>query len=729
MMTERIRKIYERIMDPGNRYTQRGFREYPKIQMEEKVLKYESYLKTEGIPEVIREAMALEHLLKNREILIFEDELIVGAKALKEYDKNFIKKVEEFYKERSENHKLFKILTSEERVAKDTGLSILGARHYIVDFEGVLNKGIKGILAEVNEQKGNTRNKEEEDFLTACEVVLNAVLNFAKRYSDKAFEMAQNCKDVKRKKELLEISEILKKVPENPAESFREALQSIWFIYLLCPDGFGRLDKYLYPFYKRDVERGIIDYQGGLELIENLFLKTAELVGVLNYGIFNITIGGLCRGESLENEITLMCLEAVEDLRLINPAVSLRISSKTSKGLLRRACDVLKRQTGYPVFYNDDIIIPMLQDLGISQEDAEDYAVTGCAEVVIPGRSNMWAGGGYVNVLKSLELSLNSGVSFIERKKVGLATKPVSEIEDFDDLLKVFKEQLDYAIDLLASMINKLDEIIGEVPNPLISVFMSDCIENKKDFNRGGTRYNFTSCYALGISNAADSLYAIKKAVFDHKIIKLYDLVAVLKNNFQENENIRRFLFECEKFGNDSDEVDFLAREITHHFLDGLKRYKNPRDGGFIGGAISWLSYRTLGRKTGASPDGRLAGEFLADSFNPARGRAQRGPTALLNSILKIDHRRAAGILVSTLEFSSDILKNEEGLFSLLVLIKTFFELGGTQLQVNLLDRDELIKAKKEPEKYRHIIVRVAGFSAYFVTLSEDVQDDIISRF
>ncbi|MGI6113922.1 MAG: pyruvate formate lyase family protein [Mahellales bacterium] len=722
---DRIDKLKEDLYSK-NSISLRGFREYGRIWWHEEELKLEGYNASSSKYESIRLAQAIRYMLNNVDILIEPNQLLAGIRLPSPEDKKAGKKLAKLCPWLREDHMLFIRLKDDERLAKDNCLFCLGGRHYIIDFECILDIGLTGLLSRCRNKIRQSADGEDRTFYTSTYIIGQGILDYIKRYLTMAQQQYHQTSDTVIKADLSAIAENLESLLRGRPNTFYSALQLVWFLYMLAPDGLGRMDQYLFPFYKEDLEKGILDRNRAGELLKCFWIKLNTMVGIYNYGIFNLTIGGkTADGYDGTNQLSYLIIDTLEEMGFINPSLSIRYSPGNSTELLARAAAMIDKGTVMPSFYNDQLIIQMLMDMGIDRKDANNYALTGCGEITIPGKANFWAGAGYVNVLKCLELALNRGVSFLEGKQLGPDT-PLPE--NFRQLKENFFLQFENAIDLLISTLEKRDSInIEHIPNPLLSFLMPVCIDRGLDYNKGGTPYNATQCYALGIANTVDALMAIKKWVFTKRTIAMDDLIKVLKNDYKGSENIKKMLSNtAQRYGNDLEEPDTLASGILDFFLNKLEQYSHLRRGRYTGGAISWLSYKTLGNKTGASADGRNARDMLADAINAVPGHNTEGPTALLKSAVKLSHHRAAGCLVLTLDLNKSVIGSADVGTIIPALIKSYFELSGMQLQINQLDKTTLQKARLNPQKYRHIIVRVAGFSAYFVTLSPDIQEEII---
>ena len=553
---------------------------------------------------------------------------------------------------------------------------------------------------------------------------------------------------------MLKVAEVCQKIAARSPQTFHEALQLIYFIHLLLhiesnghSISLGRLDQYLYPFYESDAKAGRLTREDALELIECFYLKIFELNKVRpwsetryksGYPLFmTITLGGQTRtGEDATNELSYLFLEALEQTKLPQPTVILRVHSKTPHELIVHACEALiKHKGGLPAFFGDEVVVPALMSVGAPLEEARDYAIVGCSEAVVPGKSLSFAGGCcYFNLLKILEITLNGGVD--PRTGVCLhPTKQPIEFEDVEDILEAFHEQLSYYVRFivpLTSVTSATDANLN--PTPFASALIDYRISMARNISEGGgpnAEYSHTIIEGHGVANVGNALYAIDRLVFREKKITLKQFVDILKNNYEGplGETIRREVLNLPKFGNDIDEVDIFATRIAHMFADELKKYK-PWRGKVFGGSLQSLTANVPeGEVTWATPDGRLAGEALADNISPSAGTDMNGPTAVLRSVSKVDHSRFVNGNILNLKLHPTAVDSRESVSKLADMIKTFLvDLKGNQVQFNIVSAEELRRAQKEPDKYRNLIVKVAGYSAYFVTLDKKLQDQVIAR-
>ncbi|MGE4485748.1 MAG: formate C-acetyltransferase/glycerol dehydratase family glycyl radical enzyme [Oscillospiraceae bacterium] len=624
--------------------------------------------------------------------------------------------------------------------------------HCVLDYEKLLRVGYNGLKREAEEQLGtldftDPKQLEKRDFLQAAVIVCDAVMRFAKRYTAMLRELAQNETDDSRKSELLRLAEICEKVPADPAGSFYEAVQSVYMAHIVntietnaYSMSFGRFDQYIYPYYQKDIAEGKLTKEQAQELINCFWCKTNDLMHVDDAeSIYfhgghpfgqHLTIGGVDRGgNDAVNEISRMCLEAHETVMLYQPDFSVRFHKNTPREFKKRTAEVIRLGLGLPQIFNDEIIIEALVKDGLPLEEARNYTPTGCVE---NSTANSWirAPGGWFNLPKILELTLHEGRCAMTGKQVSFKSKRVEDIVSFDELMGIYKRHMADMIRLHVIWSNLIDDVHKRVmPQTSVSILTGDCMENGKDVVEGGARYNFTSPLMVGIANITDSMMIIKKMVFEDKNISLRDIVNALDHDFDGYESlllrIRNWPL-C--YGNDIDEVDDIARDITEYFCGEFAKYRNTRDGKFRVGFWSVTANFNLGLSTAATLDGRKAGEPLSDSLAPNSGRDRSGLTASLKSVAKIPQFRASNGTVLNRHLSPADLKDDDRLDKFIDLTDGYFSLGGSNIGFNIVNADTLRAAKKDPEKYADLMVKVAGYAAFFTELGDSCQDEIIAR-
>jgi len=764
----------------------------PEVESERALFLTQSYRETAGKPTVIRRALVLQKVLKEISIHIGSDELIVGHRSSKarsapqfpemsthwiidELDRFETRPVDKFIVPSKVKEELREILPfwrgktvyehALEQIPQETkGLLDShvfevdnnlqnGLGHILPNYQEAIRSGLNSLKGEAISYLGRLKYQSSDDFgkmnfLKAVIIVLDAAISFAHRYSELARKLAAVETSPSRKKELLEISERCSRVPAHPATTFHEAVQFFWFIHCICfieSDGMsispGRFDQYMYPYYQSDVERGILTRQKAQEILDCLWVKFSELVELFpekwayTASGFpmgqNLIVGGLAPdGEDATNELSYLCLETGARLRLPQPNLSVRLHKNSSWKFRQRAAEVIRLGYGMPESFNDEIIIPALLRRGISLEDARDYAVVGCVEIAVPGKTEAYSNPANLNLPKVLEITLNNGHDPASKEKIGLSTGEPRRFKTFGELWSAFEEETRFFIHHMVIACNAIERVHAKlVPTPFLSTFIADCVPRGKDVIDGGATYNFSSPQGVGIANVADSLAAIKKLVFEEKQISMSELLDSLRVNFEGKEELRqRLVREVPKYGNDEEYVDLLARRISQLYGNEVEKYHNPRGGQFQPGLYSVSINVPMGRYVGATPDGRKAKSPISDGVSPVHGVDMNGPTASCKSVARLEHILFSNGTLFNLKFHPRSLDGTEGPKKLASLIKSFFDLGGMHVQFNVVSADTLREAQKYPEKYRSLVVRVAGYSAYFTELYKDLQDDIIAR-
>ena len=623
--------------------------------------------------------------------------------------------------------------------------------HCCPDYERILVEGLEGIGDQVDKKLrelglADTSDFERFTFLKAVKITLDAVAAFAGRYARLAADLAEKETDQRRKEELHLIAETCARVPAKPARSFFEAMQSLWFSYLAVmlegwgPGiGFGRVDQYLYPFYERDMKEGRITREEVRFLISLFYLKLNELVmpfsmtsarGSGQSPLSVMTLGGITRNRrDAVNDLSFLFLEAEEDVRLLED-IAVRVHASTSEAFLVKACEIAKIVKGKIKFVSDETIIQQLLNDGKPIEYARDYAVTGCFIRTVPGRSSD-TGGDFLNLALALELALNNGVSRTTGEQVGPATGDPKSFKSYEEIWSAYKKQAEYLLQQSIVPTNLYRRLFAEfTPTPFQSALFDGCIEKGLDVTNGGTGpYTTIGMWVSGIPDIGDSLAALKKIVFDDRGITLAELIEALDRNFEGKEELRRVLMRAPKFGNDDDYVDSITAEVLVHAANELRSQKGFAGAKFTLAAGAIRSHITFGNVIGALPSGRKAGESLSDGgISPCQGRNMSGPTSTMRSVAKLDLVKSSGGAVLNMKFNPEILNQASKMRKLALLIRTFCETGGDLVQFNIVASSTLKAAQKNPENYRDLLVRVATYSAYFVDLSKELQDQIIAR-
>ena len=810
----------------------------PVIESARAKLITESYKATEGQPIVTRRAEAFAHILRNIPIIIRDNELIVGSSTIAprgcqtfpefsyqwledELDTVATRTADPFYiaeetkEELREVHKYWKGKTSSELATSYMSPEAIkaidhniftpgnyfynGVGHVTVKYEEVLAIGYKGIIdkaqAELNKcQVGDGNYAKKSHFLNAVILSCRAVIEYAERYAELASQMASECTDPVRKQELLQISQNCSRVPANGATSFYEACQSFWFVQQLLQvesSGHsispGRFDQYMYPYYKEDLDKGIITRESAQELLDCIWVKLNDLnkcrdaasaEGFAGYSLFqNLIVGGQDKyGNDVTNDLSVMCILASMHVHLPMPSLSIRVWNGSPHELLIKAAELTRTGIGLPAYYNDEVIIPALQNRGLTLEDAREYNIIGCVEPQKAGKTDGWHDAAFFNMCRPLELVFSNGMD--KGELVGIQTGDVTRMTTFEEFFDAYKKQMEYCISLMVNADNAIDVAHAErVPLPYESCMVDDCISRGLCVQEGGAVYNFTGPQGFGIANMADSLYAIRKLVYEDKKVSMEEYKQALAWNYDKGldqqsvsdmtemilkgmqdagmaintdtakavlqtvmrlkpseEQVSRFteihhmIDEVPKYGNAIDDVDYFARDVAYTYSRPLEKYQNPRGGHFQAGLYPVSANVPLGGQTGATPDGRYAHTPVADGVSPSAGKDVKGPTAAATSVSRLDHFIVSNGTLFNQKFHPSALAGREGLEKFVALIRTFFDQKGMHMQFNVVDRETLLDAQKHPEKYAHLVVRVAGYSALFTTLSRSLQDDIIRR-
>ncbi len=789
MASKKFRKpITERIVKLKNK----NFSNNRKLNIERARLFTESYKRNYDKPLILKRALALAYVLENMTIAIDPDALIVGDKTINPRsgdvspdmavkwineelenlptrpqdqfevtNKDILELREEIFPywegktlEKTTNN----AIKGKTRKAIEEGVFILnqtnhGQGHIIPNVEKWLKKGICGLKRDAAEYVNNFLNSSSKDhdklnFYRAALITLEASEVFIGRYAILSKRMASNS-SAAHKENLYKISEICTSLANKPSVTFREAVQSVWFLFVILQIESnvtsispGRLDQFLFKYYQRDIDSGIISKINAQEILENLWVNFNKIVFLRSSESakyfagfpmgFNVTIGGQdLDGKNATNELTFMCLKAQEDLGLPQPNLSVRIHSTTPNFFLLETSKVISYGDGQPQLFNDEIIIPALLNRGYQYKDARNYAIVGCVEISVPGNTMGLTNAAMVNMVKILELTMNNGISRTTRRKIGLQTGKLDSFKNFIDFEKAFENQLEYFINLMVKGSRAIEKIHASlVPTPFLSIVIENCMEKGKDVTIGGAKYNFSGVQGVQIANVANSLIAIKKAIFEDKIIEPLKLNKILDNNFENYEETRQLLLnQIPKYGNDLDEVDELASKWAKKYCKFIEVYKNYRSGKFQPGFYTVSAYIPMGKVVGATPDGRKAFSPLADGgLSPSSGSDINGPTAILKSVSKIDFLLASNGTLLNLKFLPTFFENGEALNKFSAILRTFVDLKIPHIQFNVVSSETLRKAQKEPQSYKNLLVRVAGYSAFFIELSKEIQEEIIAR-
>lgn len=790
-LTERMKEFREEVLD-----------EKPYIDAQRAILATLAYKENLNQPRVMVRAKMLEKVLDNMSIYIEDKSLLAGNQATKnrnapifpEYTMEFVmneldqfekrdgdifyitektkeqlREIAPFWQNNNLRARGEALLPEEVRVFMETGVFGMegklnaGDAHLAVNYERILKDGLRGYEKRVKEYKAaldltNPDNIDKYCFYNAVLIVLKAVRNFANRYSVLAKDLAEKELNQERKIELLEISRICSKVPYEPAETFKEAVQSVWFIQLILQIesnghslSYGRFDQYMYPYYDRDIKNGTIKESEALELLTCLWIKTLTINKVRSQAhtlssagspmYQNVTIAGQTTDKKdAVNDLSFLVLKSVAQTRLTQPNLTVRYHKNINKRFLDECVEVMRLGFGMPALNNDEIIIPSFMDWQVKEEDAYNYSAIGCVETAVPGKwGYRCTGMSYINFPRMLLCTMNNGVDLTSNKRFTKGYGYFTEMESYEELLKAWdktiREITRYSV-IVENVIDKASE--RDVPDILCSALTDDCIARGKTIKEGGAVYDFISGLQVGIANMADCLAAIKKLVYEEKKITRQELWDAILDDFSspENKKIQEILIrEAPKYGNDDDYVDQLIVEAYDSYIEEIEKYPNTRyNRGPIGG-IRYAGTSSIsanvgqGMSTMATPDGRNAFEPLAEGCSPAHNSDKNGPTAVFKSVSKLRTNKITGGVLLNQKMTPQMLSTEENRQKLELLIKTFFNrLHGYHVQYNIVSKETLIDAQKHPEKHKDLIVRVAGYSAFFNVLSKKTQDDIIGR-
>lgn len=710
----------------------------------------EAFEKYAELPMILRYAYGFANVLHHKRILIRRDDLLAGffqqylsyATLPQIYSEDYIKANQRVPGEMDCDMEISKIIEyhglaeDSAEVAKlrrfRKGFELWLFKHFengafMPDFPLLLQVGFSGLQEQCAACLAAAENQQQIDTLKAMQITLEAAVAYIKRYEALAAELAEQETNAENKKNLLRIQAACANLAVAPPQSFFAAVQMVWFAQEMLnlesfPDAIslGRMDKYLDPFYAKDESAGIMDRVQAQEIIEALWLKFTAII----HGYQNVTLGGYDDdGSYLANTITSICLEATRKLKPEQPQLSMRWNEQMPDWLWEEVLATIQTGAGFPSIFNDDICISAKQRSGISAEDARDYAVIGCVEIAIPGREYCRADALRVNWGKIMEMMM-SGDELLNYPH------DLAEIDCFDSFLDWYHQELLANCDLAMDYVSMIGSVFGIYwPTPFASTLFSGCMEKGMDVACGGTVYNNAPCNVAGVATVTDSLIAIKKAVFEDKIITLPQFAAALAANYEGYEELRQYVLQCPKFGNDIDEADAIYARLINAFIDNCRHHgKNSLGGAFQPGLYTVEDHSKMGCFTGALPDGRLAKTAMSNAVCPVQGADVNGPTAVINSILKARVGDAANGMVMDLKFHPAFFEKKSHRDALKSLLITYFGRGGLEVQINVVDRATLLDAQNHPELYPDLVVRVSGFSAYFVNLWKTTQDEIIAR-
>jgi formate C-acetyltransferase len=739
----------------------------------------------------IRRALAFWHLMEHKTIIISEGELIVGEKgpapkatptypelcchSLKDLDilnsrekisfavspetrRLYEETIIPFWRGKTMRELIFQEMTDEWKAVYDAGIftefmeqrspghTVLDDKIYrkgFLDFKADIQRSLEG-LDYLSDPDAYAKQEE----LRAMLICADALIRFAERHAERAGELAQQETDPRRKKELERIAEICAHVPAHPPRDFWEALQYYWFVHLgvtteLNPwDAFnpGHLDQHLTPFYERGLAEGTLTREQAEELLQCFWIKfnnqpAPPKVGVTaaessTYTDFaQINTGGVrADGSDAVSEVTYLILDVIEEMRLLQPSSSIQVSKKNPDRFVKRAARIIRTGFGQPSVFNADLVVQEMIRQGKSIADARQGGTSGCVETGAFGKEN-YNLTGYFNLPKVLEIALHNGVDPRTSKRIGLETGDPTQFETFEELFAAFKRQLAYFVDIKVRGNNVVERLYAAyMPAPFLSTLIDDCIATGKDYHDGGARYNTSYIQGVGLGTITDAMTAIKYHVFDQRTLTMQELLGVLRDDFEGHERVQQMLLNrTPRYGNDDDYADGVMAQVFDAYFDAIDGRPNTKGGTYHIDLLPTTCHVYFGSVVGATPDGRKAGVPLSEGISPVQGADRRGPTAVIKSVAKMDHVRTGGTLLNQ-KFTPQLLQDDNGLDSLVQLIRTYFKLDGHHMQFNVVDAATLRAAQAHPEQYRDLIVRVAGYSDYFCDLGKALQDEIIAR-
>ena len=774
------------------RLRQQSLEARPTISTERAKLMTEFYRQDLGpVSAPTRRALAFQYLMEHKTVCINEGELIVGEKGpapkaaptypelcchtLEDLDilnsrekisfavspqarQVYQETIIPFWRGKSMRDLIFQEMTEDWKAAYEAGIftefmeqrspghTVLDDKIYrkgFLDFKRGIQQSLQGL-----DYLNDPQAYDKQEQLKAMDICADALIRFAERHADKARELAQRETDPQRKKELERIAEVCTHVPAHAPRNFWEALQYYWFVHLgvtteLNPwDAFnpGKLDQHLYPFYRKGLEEETLTREQAEELLHCFWIKfnnqpAPPKVGVTaaessTYTDFaQINLGGVKPdGSDAVNEVTYLILDVIEEMRLLQPSSSIQVSKKNPDRFIRRAARIIRTGFGQPSVFNTDVVVQEMIRVGKSVVDARCGGTSGCVETGAFGKEN-YNLSGYFNMPKVLEITLNNGFDPRTGRRIGLETGDPTQFTTLEELFEAYERQLNHFVDIKVRGNNVIERLYANyVPAPFLSLLIDDCIASGKDYHDGGARYNTTYIQGVGIGTMTDALTAIKYHVFDQKTLTMDKLLTALRDNLEGHERVRQMLLnKTPKYGNDDDYADDVMVALFNAYFEAIDGRKNTKGGTYHINLLPTTVHVYFGSVIGATPDGRRAEEPLSEGISPVQGADRRGPTAVIKSVAKMDHVRTGGTLLNQ-KFTPQLLKDDDGLDKLVHLIRTYFKLDGHHIQFNVVDAATLRAAQKNPQQYRDLIVRVAGYSDYFCDLGQVLQDEIIAR-
>lgn len=781
-------KYLERI----NRLKRRVLGTRPEMDLENAGILTESFQETAGEPLVVRKAKAFRKQCLEKTVRIWDDELIVGCSGSKRragilcadtcwsvlndeletiserrYDPFYLKpedrklfedRIRPYWKGRSNYEEWLARIPDDTRQLRDHSViyidrkAVRGWGETTAGYQWLLSAGVKGIAQVVEKRRAELDltipgDYEKDCYLQALLIVAEGMIGLAERYAFEADRLADVEKAPRRKKELAEIAAICRRVPANPARTFREALQSLYF-YQICifmeqnaaSYNPGRMDQYLWPYYEADLEAGRITPAGAQELLDCLWVKfsepclfqdavTAEFAA--GYPMFqNVCVGGVDEnGRDAVNDLSYMILQATAEVQLYQPSLSVRYSlAKNPNSFLRKVVELISLGTGFPAFHNDDVGIMMLMNKGVTLKEALDWNPCGCVETNLEGRMRQYTALADINLGSMVEFALLDGKNRKSGKYLSTRTGNPEKFATYEEFLAAVKQQIQYAIRVVVEGSHVLDEVCLNRPSPALSFTFRECIEKAKDYAWGGAKYNIgNGVILIGVADLINSLAAVRQLVYETKQITMTQLLDALERDFEGCEQVKKLCLDAPKYGNDDPVVDHMAGEVFTFIADEIERY-HSKFGRMTPGILPVSGNTPFGLEVGALPSGRHAWKPLADGVSPSGGTDFHGPAAVLKSVASIPHPRFVQGTLLNMKIEPALLSSENGIIQMMALLKSMCSLGVYHAQFNVIDQEKLLRAQSHPEEYKGLLVRVAGYTAYFVELGKDVQDDIIGR-
>jgi formate C-acetyltransferase len=746
----------------------------------------ESYRQTEGQPAVLRQARALEHVLGHITVRIEPDELLVGNVTGKrlgagiypegiagrilgelpnlarrdcnafaiaaDEERELVESILPYWRGRTIEDRARELwpaaaAASFEKIAPFILTEIAGIGHMLINHQRVLERGLLAVIEEAKIRGEDAADADQRDFYQAAEIAGRAVIAWANRHADEAERLAGTATG-SRRDELVAIAEACRRVPAQPPRTFEEALQSVLFMHYAAQIeswesaiSIGRMDQFLYPSYKADVRASRLSPDRALELLACFYVKLSHSIplfdadvtlafsGLTNFA--NTVIGGMDgEGNDATNELSYLMLEAMKRVRTPQPNFGVRLHNQAPREFRDAVVQAVADGIGNLQLFGDEAVVASLVNRDVPLEDARNYGIVGCVEQAVPGKSFTSSDAALFNLPLCLELALNNGRGRLFSDQLGLPTGDPTHFKSIDDVVEAYRTQVEHLVGQMVEALEGLAQAHAERrPVPLASSLTDDCLAQGMDLTAGGARYNFTGVQGVGTATVGDSLAAIDSLVFDQKHLTMEQLLTALDMDFEAQEPLRQMLLnKAPKYGNDDDRADQFARLAAEVYCRAVEKHRSFRGGWYSPGLYSVTTHVAFGLMVGATPDGRHAGQPLSQGISPAHGRDRCGPTAALKSAAKLDHTLASNglTLIQMLSLGASARQHAKDVLG--GLLEAYFGLGGQQLQWNLVDRATLIAAQQDPESYRGLVVRVAGYSALFADLNRVVQDELIAR-